>query len=96
MRKIEPSDLLGPSLAKCDTIKENTCSDSISRLFRGQRPRFAGDFRKIRAALSFESTSMVLSLDQIFGKVTFQKKLKWMTFKELQEVEADSGQDGVG
>lgn len=58
--------------------------------FEARDPDSPEDFRKIRAALSFESTSMVLSLDKIFGKVTFQKKLRWMTFKELKEVEADA------
>ncbi len=48
------------------------------------------DFKKIRASLSFETTKMVLSLDRIFGRVTFQKKLKWMTFKELQTVESEA------
>ncbi len=58
--------------------------------FEARDPDSPEDFKKIRAALSFETTSLVLSLDRIFGKVTFQKKLKWMTFKELQEVEADA------
>ncbi len=55
----------------------------------GRDPNFPEDSRKV-ATMSFESTSILLPLDSIFGKVTFQKKLKWMTFKELQEVEAEA------
>jgi len=56
--------------------------------FEARDPDSPEDFRKVRTALSFESTSLVLSLDKIFGRVTFQKKLKWMTFQELRDVEA--------
>ncbi|MBT5168792.1 MAG: YjgP/YjgQ family permease [Opitutales bacterium] len=53
-------------------------------------PEDPENFKKIRGTLSFDTTSFVLSLDKIFGRVTFQKKLKWMTFKELQTVELDA------
>lgn len=55
--------------------------------FEARDPESPEDFRKVRTALSFETTSLVLSLDKIFGRVTFQKKLKWMTFQELRDVE---------
>ena len=58
--------------------------------FEARDPEAPEDFRKVRTALSFETTSLVLPLDEIFGKVTFQKKLKWMTFQELQGVESDA------
>ncbi len=56
--------------------------------FELRDPEAPEDFKKIRTALSFESTSIVMPLDKIFGRVTFQKKLKWMTFQELRTLEA--------
>lgn len=58
--------------------------------FEARDPDAPEDFRKVRTALSFESTSLLLPLDKIFGKVTFQKKLTWMTFNELRAVESDA------
>ncbi len=58
--------------------------------FEARDPDAPEDFLKVTAALSFESTSIILPLDRYFGRVTFQKKLKWMTFKELQDVKTDA------